>query len=96
MLLVETLLAPPEDETCVFVIRAYSSGAAGGSSSSESGTVMRRDPTPLRFLSLVALVRVVATRFDMVEEKESAVGRSGATDETRPYLKANNRSNMLS
>jgi len=71
MLLVVTLSALPEVATRVFVTRTNSSVMVGsGSSSSESRTVMVRDPTPLRFLSLVTRVRVGSPRFDMADKEE--------------------------
>jgi len=71
-LLVAIFSALPEAVTRVFVTHTYSLETFGKvSSSSESRTAILCDPTPLRFLTLVACVRVESPlRFDMVEGEE--------------------------
>lgn len=74
-LLVATVSALPEVATRVLVTRAYSLVAVGmGSSLSDSRTVMVREPTPLRFLTLEMQRRAGSpSRFDIVEEEDGGL-----------------------
>lgn len=76
-LLVATRSVLPEVATRILVTRAYSLATVErGSSSSDSKTVMMREPTPLRFLTLEVWMRVESPpRFDMVEEDGGLIGR---------------------